>query len=215
MASRTPSMVDVMGRILDGQSALLGVCMPAEVETFSRTDQTASVRIVTLKTDGSARPLIPNAPVIFPGVYWDVQPGEGGILILADEDWRSWWRTGEDSGPESEASHELANAFFIPGLRSLPAARTLPAATAVLENPKAGGEVRLGDQAANKAAVHEDLPDDLDTLMTDLNTWGTTAFANWAAAAAAFTANVTPTITAFKIKVAASQYISPSVMVED
>ena len=213
---RKPSMVGVLASILETHASGIGVCIPAEVESFNRSDQTAVLRIVTKRSDGEARAQVPNAPVVFPGAYWDIQRGEGGILVIADEDWRTWWRTGNDSPPESVASHDLANAFFVPGLRSSPDSRTLGANATVLEKPAALGTVELGATGANKAAVHEDLLGDLNTFLGNISTWAATidglipnpAPNNWATV-------VTPIVTILVANIAAGNYQSPSVMVED
>ena len=167
-------MVDVMGRILDGQAALLEVCSPAEVVSFDRLQRTVSLRRVTLKADGSSYAPIPNAPVIFPGVRWDILAGEQGVIILADEDWRTWWRTGEDSIPEALASHEPANAFFIPGVTTSQNALTIPAGSKVVEST----DLRLGDATATEPALQ-------GTEIFDARGIVNTAFGIWLDLAAA------------------------------
>jgi hypothetical protein len=161
-----------MQQILDNHAAQIGVCVPGKVTRYNRLKQTVEVEILTKKSDGSERSIVPNAPVIFPGVYWDIQVGETGILIIADEDWRTWWRTGEKAEPESVATHELSSAFFVPGLRSSPDSRTIPASATVLEKPTIGGTVRLGDQGATERVVLGDsFVSDLQTHLSDLGTW--------------------------------------------
>ena len=211
---RNPTMVEVMSQILDSHGALMGVCSPGVVEAFDRDRQTAQVRIVTLKADGSARPVLPNCPVIFPGAYWDIPNDTGGILILADEDWRTWWRTDEPSVPESQSSHELSNAFFIPGLTSLPNARTLPAGAAVLEKPVPGGTVRLGAHTADGEVVHDDLLADLSNYLWALDIWAQTGHANWAAAAAAYVAGPAPLFIILNNGIGLGSYQSSKVLVE-
>jgi len=133
-------MPEVMTQILEGHASKIGVCHPGIVEKYDRINQVVQVRIATKKTDGSERPVVPNAPVIFPGAYWDIQVGEGGILVIADEDWRTWWRTGEISTPESVAQHELSSAFFVPGLTTWTAPRSLAAGSMVVPST----DLRLG-----------------------------------------------------------------------
>ena len=212
---RSPSLAEVLSVALDERAALVRVCVPGVVQRFNRTTQTAQVRAVVLKADGSEPPPLPYVPVVYTGVYWDIQPGEAGLVVVADEDWRTWWRTGESSEPETVASHELSSAFFLPGLRAYPDVRTLPVGAAVLEKPTALGSVRLGDQAATKAVLHEDLLGDLSTFLGVLTTWGGTAHANWAAAAVSWAATVAPTIVVLQAGIAGGSYESPTVKVED
>lgn len=210
---RAPSMVEVLSQVLDEHAAQMSVCMPGVVESFNRADQTAEVRVVTLRTGGEHRATVPNAPVVFPGAYWDVQQGEGGLLVIADEDWRTWWRTDEDSEPESVASHELSSAFFIPGLRSQPNARDLLADSSVLLRPIALGTVRLGTYNANKAALHENLLSDLSGFLGDLGLW--VGQVDVACGGLASTVDLQNEIATIQAGIGAGSYSSPSVMVED
>jgi hypothetical protein len=183
------------------------------VNAWSRANQTANVQPTLTMRDGSStgatRPVIANVPVIFPGAYWDIQVGETGLLLFGDFNPRRWWRTGEGGLPEGIAQHHSSNAIFLPGLRSLPEARDIPAETIVLPRPTATGHVALAQYNANKNVLHEDLLSDLDDLLTDWNTfagvlqtWGGTAWGSWALAAAGWAATVQNPLTALIAEIA-------------
>jgi len=220
-------MANVIGAAIDARLRDTKVAVAARVVSFSEVNQTAEVQPVIQARDSTDRPPIPGVPVVFPGVYWDVQADEEGLLIACDEDWRRWWRLGTDSPPEDDADHDLSNSLFLPGVRSLPNARTLSKNSAVLERPSAGGTVRLGTTSATKAAVHEDLLPALDDLLTDWDSY-LQLFNTWAAAVGvatgvAWTAQpVQVALAALIVEIANVQagigtgkYQSPSVKVED
>jgi len=205
-----PTLQEVLQQVFDENSARLRAIEPGEVVSWDRSEQFATIQPLVRDRAGEARAQIHKVPVIQPTAYHDVQVGETGLLLVCDRDPSKWWRDGTESDPETAATHSVSNSIFIPGLRSSGDARTIPADTAVLEKPKAGGEVHLGVQGATRFVVHDALTTTLNAFLTALNTWGTTAHADWATAAGAFSA-VTTTITNLKN----ADYISSSVKVED
>lgn len=193
----------------------LSVAMPAKVTAWNRLTEVVAVDPLIRNQDGTARPPVPQCPVIFPGAYWDIQIGEVGMLLVCDTDFETWWRTGQASTPATRQSHRIGNSVFVAGLRPQTAPRTHATGVTVLDKPVALGEVRLGDPAAIKAVVHEDLLTDLNTFLSALGTWGSTDHVTWTIAAAAFLANVTPTIATITGKIGSGTYKSPSVKVEN
>jgi hypothetical protein len=208
-----PTMVEALSQALDESAGRIMVAAPGKVAEWSRTTQTAKIRPLVLKPDGTERAVTIYMPVIFPGVYWDIQVGEVGLLVMADQDWHIWWRTDEVSLPETTASHDIQNAFFIPGLRSRHGSRDLAAGSSVLLRPTAGGTVRLGAHDASKAALHEDLLTDLNSFLADLSAW--VADVDGAAGPFLSTAPLQAEIAALIAGIGASSYQSPSVKVED
>lgn len=208
---RNQSLSEVIGEILDTHSSELSVCIPGVVTDWNKNFGIVKVRPTILKSDGSRRAETSWIPVIFPGVYWDVQNGEHGLLVVGDEDWRTWWRTGEEALPESQSGHDLQNAYFVPGLQTKPDSRTIPSNVRILEKPVAGGYVYLGSNTANKFVVHEDLGSYLNAFLTALDSWGTTNHGDWLTASGAFGSSVSSFITALKN----ADYLSDSVKVED
>lgn len=208
-----PSFGEAIEAAFGSQLGEFRAVEPGEVTAWDRSDQVVTVRPVILGADRSARAAIHRCAVVFPGACWDIQLGEVGLLLVCDADYRRWWRDDEDAVPQTTASHAIGNSVFLPGLRSLPQARTIPIAAMVLETPSAGGTVRLGDPSADKAAVHEVFLDDLDTFLALFDAWailvGVATGVVWAGQP------VQAALTAIRIKIAADDYQSPSVMVED
>lgn len=196
-----PTLVESLSQALDESASNIMVMKPGKVEEWSRTTQTARIRPCVLKPDGTEMAVTIYMPVIFPGVYWDLQEGDYGAIIVADTDWHTWWRTGSISVPESTVTHQVQNGFFLPGVRVKDNPYPIPANVAVLEKPIAGGYVYLGDDGADKAVMHED-------AATDILTWA-------AAVSAAITGlggDVTGALAA--LNAALPGDVSPSVKVE-
>jgi len=205
-----------MSRVLDQFGADLMVCAPGIVESFTPQTQTARIRSATLKPDGSERAVTVQTPVVFPGpVYWHVQDGSEGLLIAADRDWKTWWRTGEVARSESEGAHQLAHSFFIPGVMSRPntSQRTLTNNSTTIDKAAAGGFVILGDPGATKEAVHEELLKDLNTMLQMLDLWVSAVDA--LGPFVPQTLNLKNSITTLVTGIGLSSYQSPSVLVED
>lgn len=217
-APNDPTQPEVMSRVLDQAAADLMVCAPGIVESFTPATQTARIRSATLKPDGTERTITVQTPVVFPGpVYWHVQDGSEGLLVAADRDWKTWWRTGEVSAAESEGTHELSFSFFIPGVMSRPntSSRTLTNNSTTVDKAAAGGFVILGDPGATKEALHEDLLTDLSTMVQALDTWATAIDNIVYGGAGPNIAPLSAAILTIVNGIIAGDYQSPSVLVED
>ena len=205
-----PKLGEVMTALLDDRAGQMTVVVPGVVTSWNLLTETATVAPTILGPDGASRPPVEQCPVVFPGAYWDLQVGETGILIACDEDFSTWWRTGQTSAPATEQSHRIGNAVFLPGFRASTNARTHKVSAAILDKPVALGEVLLGDPAADKAAVHEVLLADLDTFLAALDTWGAAVGpivgVPWAPQAS---------LLALRTGILADDYQSPSVKVEE
>lgn len=167
------SMGEVLEAALGDRLSQLSAVIPGEVVSWDSDNETVAVQPLVRGHDGTARPEVPQCPVIFPGAYWDIQPGDVGILLVCDQDIETWWRTGQQSAPATRQSHQIGNSVFIPGLRDSGSTRTHSTGTLTLEKPTPAGEVHLGDAGANKAVVHEDLLSALNIFLVALDAWGT------------------------------------------
>jgi len=211
----TPTLQEVLTAAIDARTSEMRVAMPAVVVGYNHAEQWADVR-PAVSAPGEEQPIVPHVPVLWPrgGTGYLLLPlaaDDSGLLVCCDADIAEWRRTGEVGAPADDARHHLQSAVFIPGL--VPTGHEVTsggAGAAVLS----ADTVRLGDAAASKAAVHEDLLSDLNAFLGALTTWGALAHANWAAAAANFTANVAPQIATLVAGIAGGAYESSSVKVE-
>jgi len=216
-----PTLAEVLQQAMDARAAQIRTAIPAEVYVYSHSTQTASVR-PTVWTDGEAPPIIPYVPVYWPrgnGAYLhmplrahsDKWLGTMGLLIACEADIGEWRRTGQEGPPADEARHHLQSAVFFPGIPSYDNVMYPEPdnASCIL----AGGPVRLGDPSATSNVVHEELLGELSTLLGFLSTWVTNCQA--IVGVIAGTAAVTGQCTAMINGIAAGDYESPTVFVED
>ncbi len=157
------SLVGVMADLLDVSNGRIEGAVVVRVESFDRSEQTASVAPQVKRGDATPA-VVDSVPVIFPGVYWDVQAGEYGVLLTGGLNWRRWWRTGEVSAPEDTTRHGLTNGLLLMSLTPQSDPRALPSKAMVVPKPTATGAVLLGSSTADKDVVHED-------AITDILTW--------------------------------------------
>ena len=208
-----PGYGEVMEAFLQDRTAQIAVAVPGTVTAWNSLTETVAVTPQVHGLDGSPRPPVPQCPVLFTGVHWDVQIGEQGLLVICDHDIETWWRTGQASAPPTRQSHRMGNAVFIPGIRPMTSPRTHKTGAAILERPAVLGEVLLGTATATKAALHEDFLSALTTFLTALDTWG---IAVGLATGVSWTVGGPQTsLNAIKAGITAGSYQSPSVKVED
>lgn len=207
-----PRLEEVMLAAVETMSEGIHVCLPGKVQSWSRTTETATVVPMVRQPGGDAIPVVTGVKVVFPGVYWDLQVGETGLLLFSDWDFSRWWRSGSAQEPEHLGTHDLASALFVPGLKNKAASRNVPVGATVLD----GNDVRLGDDGATDYvhkgttyAGHERAF--LDALVTWTNaaslllatidgTFPANVNAPFAIALAAFKANITNDLST-KVKV--------------
>lgn len=118
MTSRNRSMGEVMEAAFGDRLGQLSAVVPAEVVTWDKITETVEAKPLITGQGGEARPNVHQCPVVFPAAYWDIQVGETGMLLVCDQDFRDWWRTGQQSEPATRQSHQIGNSLFVPGLRS-------------------------------------------------------------------------------------------------
>jgi len=210
----TPTQGEAIRALIGAELDELWTAIPGRLVSWDRSIGVGSVAPLVQLADGTALPVIPGIPVVFPCAFQDLNldtQGGHGLLIACTSDWRRWWRGEGTKTPETVSRHQLSNSVFLPGLRSRGMAREIPADAAVLERPVVGGTVRLGSTGANKAVVHEDLLSGLDDLLAALDTWGQ------AVQVATGVLWLAPQIEllALRAGIAAGSYQSPTVMVED
>lgn len=101
----------------------LHCALPGTVEAFDPDTRTAAVRPALKRRTGSgtdgngcALPLLRDVPVFMP-VPFEVNQGDGCLLVFADCDIDAWLETGEASVPCSGRQHSLSDAFAFVGFR--------------------------------------------------------------------------------------------------
>jgi hypothetical protein len=215
--AQVPSLPEILTSWQSTISGEIRSVEPGRVTAFDRTTRLAQVQPVISDSNGDVKPVIPNCPVVFPGVAWDLQDDEEGLLLIGDLSFREWWRTGRDSAPEDQSLHDLSNAFFIAGVQSSGNVVTIPANDVYIPKATAGGDILIGELTATKAVVHDSLLTAMNAFLANFQAWGlaidVAVFAvpggspTWLTLSAQMTAMINA--------IAAGNYESPSVKVED
>lgn len=132
MSTLSPSLAEVLERVLDSRLAMVRTCFPATVVTYDRATQTArlrpAVKAAVPRFDNpdldeiETLPDLPEVPVTWPGggssfLACDLVPGDAVVVICADTNWDAWWTTGAAGAPEDGRTHDPSFAFCIPCVR--------------------------------------------------------------------------------------------------
>jgi hypothetical protein len=156
----TRSLPEIMASIFRDQLGSVKTTFPAKVTFFDGAKKTVEVQPqVVFEKDVEGNDItpvpIPGVPVVFPGVYWDVQPGETGLVLVGWLNMQVWLQTGNLSPPEDTGIHEVSSCCFLPGLWPFPAAQatTLDALTKVIPLDNGLLQLLLGDPDADETVI--------------------------------------------------------------
>lgn len=103
-------------------------CIPGHILTFDPDNQRAQIQVGILRVDinGATYTLPPiiNVPVYFQGddfiVETQIDPGCEGMIFFAQRCTDGWKNTGGVADNPLANFHDMQDAFFLPGFRSLP-----------------------------------------------------------------------------------------------
>ena len=132
MSTETPSMAEVLQLVIDDYAASVYKAIPARVESYDATAQTANVKPMVKRISRNADddrlvdelPVIPAVPVSWTrgGGYFLTMPlvaGDHGMIVCCDTDLGAWRDSGQVSDPGDERLHGLSGAVFVPGLETV------------------------------------------------------------------------------------------------
>jgi hypothetical protein len=129
MASRTPTLQELLNLLGDRLMANLRCALPAAVDKYDSDKQLADVKPLIRDAfedeDGAisneSLPVIPHVPVMFPGgaglrLTFPLNPGDTGLLVFSDRSLDTWQDQGGEVSPTDLRRHHLSDAVFFPGL---------------------------------------------------------------------------------------------------
>ncbi len=200
--SRTPTLAEVIHDAIDDGLASLRVCMPVMVVAYHNDRHTVDVQCAVKLFHVDARgervatqvPIITDCPVQFPGgggfsVTFPIVAGDTGIVVFSDVAIAKWY-SGRGTHVVTETldhSHNISDAFFIPGYSTVGGEQPATANNAML--------VGVGETHQGAA-----LGDSVHTQLERLRSWLAIVTAGAAytglveAAAAKAAATLTPSI---------------------
>jgi hypothetical protein len=127
----SPSTPDILTGIMERLASELCVCLPAQIESYDAATQLAKVKPLLKRPlrlpDGSdateSISIINNVPVIHPSgggyfVHFPLAAGDPVTLVIADRSLDRWIEKGGEVDPGFTHTHELSDAFAIPGGRN-------------------------------------------------------------------------------------------------
>ena len=94
----------------------LHCALPGNVVSFDPDTQTASIQ-PAVKFGSIPYPVLTDVPVFMP-VPFEVNPGDGCLVIFSDVDIDTWFETGEVSEPNSPRRHSLSDGFAFVGFKA-------------------------------------------------------------------------------------------------
>ncbi len=129
-ASRDPTQAEMLRAVLDHALSQVHVAIPGVIVAYNLAEQKADIQPQVkgvLKTQGEDEitelPVIPNVPIqmIGGGDYFVSMPhavGDTGLLVICSSSIDKWKDQGGVVEPFDTSSHRLADAVFLPGVRS-------------------------------------------------------------------------------------------------
>lgn len=123
------TLAELLQLAMNDRQVELHVSMPAKVESYNASAQTADVvpQLNRSMPDGAGNyvteklPKLQAVPVVFPrcgqfGITFPVQAGDYGLLVFCERNIGAWRSTGTQGDPGDLGMHTLDGAVFIPGL---------------------------------------------------------------------------------------------------
>lgn len=124
--SYTPSLEEVISQAVDDHLLDLHTSIPAIIESYNPTEQTASVKIALKRKYISAgveeiveRPVIPDVPVLFPRggsfkMLFPLKKGDNVQLLISERSTERWKNESGVVDPRDARKFNLSDAFIIP-----------------------------------------------------------------------------------------------------
>jgi len=145
LVNETPTLAHVIQTALKRFQTELHTCLPAEIVTYDRTKQKASVQpLLQRKTkDGVAFnfPVITNVPCRFErtskfSITYELKPKDTGIIIVSERSLDVWLNKGGLVDPNDLRKHDINDAIFFPGLFPFSTPAPAEANVALIQNDK-------------------------------------------------------------------------------
>jgi hypothetical protein len=223
MSKRTPTLKQVCLALIGRRLAETCVALPASVQSYDATKQTAEVkplvqayRYVDGVRTAFSLPVLPHCPVHWPGAggfffACPLQPGDQVLLVFSDRALERWWSNGQEGEAGDERTHHLKDAFVLPELRHGGRPISGLSSTKAIIGKEGGpvitfgsADIRLGgDDASAHVSKGEALNSSITTLGTAIaaaiNNMGVAAPTDPMLGSAATTAasSITGAVTAF------------------
>lgn len=186
IVNEQPTLQQVIQTALKRFQGELHTSIPAEIVTYDRGTQKASVQPVLLRKTVTGQtfkfPVITNVPCRFErsskfSLTYELRPGDSGLLIISERSLDVWLNRGGIVDPLDPRKHDINDCIFLPGLFPF----TKPAPTqpniALIQNDKTqfklyeNGKMAFLNQNSNEELI-KCLSDLCQTLISALTVTG-------------------------------------------
>jgi hypothetical protein len=139
----TPTLKEVVDRIVQKQLDGVDVAFPASVVSFDPLTQSCKVNPIILRKNEDTEtplpiPIMGGVPVVFPSgggysIQWPLLPGDTVLVVLCSQSIEDWLTSGAPLvTPTSPRRHGLSDAVALPGMRPFLGALTPPTSPTAL-----------------------------------------------------------------------------------
>lgn len=135
---RTPNMEELLRMAFDAMRGRLWTMLPGIIVSVDYTQMTCQVQPAIIpelgQPDGTLLPLpippLSDVPIQLPGgggVFLDIPLADGDevMIVFSARCIDGWWKAGGMQTQPERRLHNLSDAVVVPGLRSLPNAKTM------------------------------------------------------------------------------------------
>lgn len=199
MSQRSPTIAELLSAFGERLQGEINVCLPAQVESYDASTQLASVKPLLKRPlvgedgvdlEAESIPVINNVPVIHPSgggyfVHLPLTKGDPVTLVFSDRSLDRWIDKGGEVDPGFSHTHELSDAFAIPGGRSKQQKLSNPSSSKLVLGKDAeasmqitidGTVIKLSDNATDFVALAQKVLTELQKITTYLTAvsavWG-------------------------------------------
>lgn len=127
IVNENPTLAQVIQTALERFSGDLHTAMPAQIVSYDRSKQQATVQPSFKRRTKNAEvfsyPVVTNVPCLFPrtndfSFTFELKPEDSGLLICAQRSLDRWLESGGEVDPQDPRKHSFTDGIFIPGLFS-------------------------------------------------------------------------------------------------
>lgn len=136
---------------IDSSLARVWTALPGIVQSYDKTRRTCTAQAAvqaqwrdpTGTWQNVSLPVMTDVPVMFPGggeyeFYFPVSANDEGLLVFSSRCIDAWWQSGGVQPQAEIRSHDLSDAFFVPGAYSQPNVPSEPANDTIQMRSKNG-----------------------------------------------------------------------------
>lgn len=157
MASRSPTLAEVLQTSIQTSLESVHTAIPAKVTRYNASLQQADVQPLIKQAyedefgerQVASLPVVSNCPVQFPGgggftLIYPLSEGDTGLLVFSQASLDKWLSTGGTVDPDIDHRHNLSDGIFIPGVNPFSSPRITTSPTNIVLGQDIGNQIHVG-----------------------------------------------------------------------